>query len=283
MTASEIDERTLNRRARKIRRNMLISGFVFIGAFVLASIPEAFDRPVTRLVNRFADHSPLFDYMVSAFSEYATFSGVLLVALIWYCWFDDDNSENRVRILVGTIASFGAGVISRFLQHTLTTHPRPYYDPALDFHRPNGMDLPFNTWDSFPSDHVAVFAGLAVVLYVARPRLAVYAIIWTMIVESLRTYTGSHYPSDLIAGAALAAFVVWAAQASWPASLGERMLRLERSSPALFYMTAFFLSYQIATLFWDIRGTFGPLRSKIMFLEPSPSSRFVLTSRETSP
>jgi undecaprenyl-diphosphatase len=178
------------------------------------------------------------------------------MAMIWFCWFDNRDPDSRVRILVGTLAALGAGVISRFLQYTLPTHPRPYYDPALDFHRPFSLDPPSNTWDSFPSDHVAVFAGLAVVLYLARPWFAFYAIAWTIIVESCRVYMGGHYPSDLIAGAALAAFVIWSAQASWVISKGDILMRWEKTSPALFYMIAFFLSYQIATLFADIRRSF---------------------------
>jgi len=243
-----------------IRRNLLISGVVFLGAFALALFPEAFDRPLTRLINSVAFRSSLFDRFVAAADTYYTFSGVALMAMIWFCWFDNRDPDSRVRILVRTLAALGAGVISRFLQYTLPTHPRPYYDPALDFHRPLSLDPPSNTWDSFPSDHVAVFAGLAVVLYLARPWFTFYAIAWTIIVESCRVYMGGHYPSDLIAGAALAAFVIWGAQASWLISKGDILMRWEKTSPALFYMIAFFLSYQIATLFGDIRG---PFRSSV--------------------
>jgi membrane-associated phospholipid phosphatase len=269
--------------ASRIGRNLLISSVVFLGAFAIALVPDGFDRPLARLINGFANRSWLFDYFVAAFSNYFTFSGAVLMAMIWYCWFDNNDLKHRTRILVGTLASVGAGVISRFLQHVLPTHLRPYYDPALGFHRPLSLEPPSNTWDSFPSDHVAVFAGLAIVLYIAHPRFVMYAIFGTIVVESFRTYMGGHYPSDLIAGAALAAFVVWAAQTSWPISLGEKVMRWERRSPALFYMSAFFLSYQIATLFVDIRATFGPVRDKIILGGSQPSSRFVPTSKESSP
>jgi membrane-associated phospholipid phosphatase len=243
--------------ASRIRRNVLISGVVFLGAFAVALVPEGFDRPLIRLINILANRSALFDHLVAAASKHFTFSGAVLMALIWYCWFDNKDLESRARIMVGTLGSFGAGVISRFLQYTLPTHPRPYYDPALSIQVPPGLEAPGNTWNSFPSDHVAVFAGLAVVIYIARSRFAIFAIVWTIVVESSRTYMGAHYPSDLIGGAALAAIVVWAAQASRPISWGEKAMRWEQSSPSLFYMSAFFLSYQIATLFADIRSTFG--------------------------
>ena len=250
--------------AQRIPRNLLISGMVFLSAFALALSPESFDRPVTRMINGFVNRSWSFDYFAAALNIYFTFSGVVLMAMIWYCWFESEGSERRARILAGTLASFGAGVISRFLQHALPTHPRPYYDPALDFHRPSGFEVPSNTWDSFPSDHATVFAGLAVVLYIVRARFVVCVICWTVVVESFRAYLGSHYPSDLIGGAGLAAFVVWASQTSRPVALGERMTRWEASSPALFYAIAFFLSYQIATLFADVRNTLTPVRHHLL-------------------
>jgi undecaprenyl-diphosphatase len=159
--------------------------------------------------------------------------------------------------MVGTLASFGAGVVSRLLQHVLSTHPRPLYDRALDFRLPpDARDLAqvLNTWNSFPSDHVAVFAGLVVVLYIVRSRFA-HAAAFTGIVELARVYMGAHYPSDLIGGAALASMVVWAVQAPAIISLGVPIAKRERTSPSLFYTIAFLLSYQIPTLFGDIRWT----------------------------
>jgi len=243
----------------RIRRNVLASGAVFLAALALALFPDGFDRPLTEFINSFANRSALFDKLVAASSVHFTYTGVLLMALIWYCWFDTKDLETRARILVGTLASFGAGVVSRFSQHALSTHTRPFHDPTLNFHIPSGSEQPYNTWNSFPSDHVAVFAGLVVVIYIARSRFALLAIVWTAIIEISRAYVGAHYPSDLIGGAALAAIVVWISQASWPMSLGRRAVMWAQSSPALFYMGAFFFSYQIATLFADIRNTFGSL------------------------
>ena len=248
---------------RKIIRNLLISSVIFLAAFALALAPDVFDRPLTRFVNSAANRSWALDYFVASTSKYKTFTGVALMTMIWHCWFRTTSREDRVRILTGTIGAIVAGSISRFLQHALPTHARPYYDPALDFHRPLSLEPPSNTWDSFPSDHVAVFAGLAVVLYIARPKFVSYAIAWTVVVESFRTYMGAHYPTDLIAGASLGAFLVWSAQSPLALSMGEKLLSWETRSPALFYTIAFFLSYQIATLFSDFRNSLGPVRDQI--------------------
>jgi membrane-associated phospholipid phosphatase len=245
----------------QIRRNVLISSLVFLGAFGVALAPEAFDRPLTNLINSFANRSTLFDGLVASLNAAYSFSGVVLMALIWSCWFDTKDIESRTRILIGTLGAIAAGGVSRFLQHALSTHPRPVHDPALAFQAPSGIEPLYNTWNSFPSDHVTVFAGLALVIYIARSRFAVFAIVWTTVVETSRIYMGGHYPSDLIGGAALGAIVVWATQEPLLISWGSRLVtRWERSSPSLFIMVAFFLSYQIATLFLDIRYTLSSLR-----------------------
>ncbi len=71
-----------------------------------------------------------------------------------------------------------------------------------------------------------------VVLYVVAPRLGLLAAAWLTIVEFSRIYMGAHYPSDLMAGAALAATLVWASQsarflsaARYVASLGAFIAR----------------------------------------------------------
>ena len=239
-------------------RNVLISFAVLIATVGLAYHPRIVDLPLARLVNSFANHSVALDSLFYDFDTFFTFSGVLLIALTWSCWFKNRNLQTRARILVATLSSIGVGGISRVLQHQLPTHPRPFYDPALGFHSPSTLPAtPFNTWNSFPSDHAAVFSGLVITIYLARPRLGMLAAAWLILVESSRIYMGAHYPSDLMAGAALAATLVWASQLPSVISVGRKMARWEGSSPSLFYMCAFFVSYQIATLFAELRDVGG--------------------------
>jgi membrane-associated phospholipid phosphatase len=248
-------------RAR-IFPNLLISFAVFFAAFVLAVNPDVFDRPLATMINRIVGRSSLFDDLVLSAYAAPTFCGVLLVSLIWFSWFDDVGAEHRARILVGTLASLAAGGASRLLQHVLPTHPRPYYDPAIHFQLPSGHEhLELNSWNSFPSDHVVVFAGLVIVIYIARSRFAFAAMILTGVVELSRVYYGAHYPSDLLGGAALASIIVWAVQAPFFVSLGQLGARWERTQPSYFYMTAFFVSYQVATLAGDIRWLASALKA----------------------
>lgn len=148
-----------------------------------------------------------------------------------------------------------AGVISRFLQHRLHSHPRPFFDPVLGFNpvfRDSVQRL--NTWNSFPSDHATVFAALATVICVVRADLRKFVIPWLIIVEFARMYMGAHYPTDLLGGAALGALMVFLAQAPWALHQCRRLVLIAKTRPFLFYGLAFFLTYQISTLFSDPRS-----------------------------
>lgn len=240
------------------KTDLFLCSLIFLVAATLAYLPTYFDFPVERIINGMATKSVILDALVYDFDTFFTLSGAVLVTLIWACWFGTTDMETRARILVGAIASLGAGAISRFFQHALSSHPRPFYDHAFDFHLPSVVNgIPFNTWNSFPSDHAAVFGGLTVVIFLARPRLGVLAAAWFCLLELSRAYMGAHYPTDLVGGASLGAFVVLLAQLPGAISWGRRVALWDRSSPGLFYMCAFFMSYQIATLLQDFRSMTG--------------------------
>lgn len=261
-TSSDLGSPDVHDVRARIWPNLLISFAVLIAAYVLAVNPDLFDRPLATMINSVGGHSRLFDNFVLIGYSLPTFSGVFLLSLIWFSWFDDTGAEHRSRILVGTLASFAVGGVSRLLQHVLPTHPRPYYDPTIHFQMPLGPGhVPLNTWNSFPSDHATVFSGLVVVIFIARSRFALAAIIVTAFVELSRIYFGAHYLSDLLGGAALASIAVWAVQAPFFVSLGRLVARWEQTRPSYFYMAAFFVSYQVATLGGDLRWVASMLRA----------------------
>jgi len=62
---------------------------------------------------------------------------------------------------------------------------------------------------SFPSGHASNIVGLAVALYLLWPRgVALYAVA-ALLVTASRVIIGAHYPSDVLAGAALGASFAW--------------------------------------------------------------------------
>lgn len=85
-----------------------------------------------------------------------------------------------------------------------TDRPRPYVvDPTL--RTPAGKEPD----SSFPSGHTTVaFAG-ATVLAFDTPELAPYGYAFATLVGLSRIYEGVHYPTDVLAGAALGSLVAW--------------------------------------------------------------------------
>lgn len=109
-----------------------------------------------------------------------------------------------------------------------------------------------NHWNSFPSDHAAVYFGLVAVIFFSQEKLGYLAFVWTSIVTVGRIYLGYHYPSDALAGAALGVFGVCMLQGRFHL-FGSWILSFEKRAAPAFYLAAFFVTYQIATLFDDLR------------------------------
>ena len=227
----------------------LISFILFVACFILARFPNI-SHPVIRWTNSFSGKSKFIDNVTTDLAFYVTFSGVLLCGLLFAYWLSSRDSELRSRIFVGIFASFGAGVLSRCLQHHLSTNVRPYYDSAVAFQPPPGTTIPqFNTWDSFPSDHASVFAGLVVVLFVIKSRIRYLVAVWIAIVESAKIFIGAHFPFDLMGGACLASTVVWIFQYPLFIRAGKWCCAWEFRTPILFYTVFFIFLYQASTLF----------------------------------
>ena len=236
-------------------RPIALAFLAFVLAVILMCEPAIFDRPVTRAINTgLANHNQLLDYWFHHLDSSEMLGGDVLVALFCYCWFGTDRIEARARMVVGLLVAFPVGIVSRTLQYRLTTHPRPIYDPQLGFH-PLTMfgKEPLNTWNSFPSDHATVFGATVTVICLSRPKLAWVAIPWLVMMEFARNYVGAHYPSDLIAGAALGVMAVWITQTPPVVAIGRTIMTWERAAPAIFYGVGFLFIAQFAALFGELR------------------------------
>jgi membrane-associated phospholipid phosphatase len=223
-------------------------------AVVAAFRQQAWEYPMLRALNALANRSVLLDRGIHALTSRDLLQGVVFVSVLWFLWFQSIDGGDRARLLTGTAASALAGMASRVLQIVLPTHVRPLHTPSLNFVLPMGVEPEaLNHYNSFPSDHGAVFFGLALVIYRIRPRLGVMALVWALIVDSGRIYDGYHYPSDIVGSVGLALFAVSLAENRWCDHLGRRLLVLEQTRRPAFYMLMFVITYQIATLFDDVR------------------------------
>ena len=220
---------------------------------------QAFDYSIVRFFNQFAHRYRMFDHIVVFLSNSDLIKGGLVMAVILWYWFygRKDPRMNRSFLLSALLGSLISLFFARFLAHALTIRIRPILDTALHFTRPSGVPNESNwtIWSSFPSDHAALFFALLTGVWLVSRRLGISLLIYVVIVICLpRIYVGIHYPSDILAGAALGILSVLLC--SW-SKIRERwtptVLNWIDRWPGPAYALLFLLTFEIATLFWDVR------------------------------
>lgn len=158
-----------------------------------------------------------------------------------------------MRAIMGALAAIAVG---RTLQVVMPDRPRPMHDPQLGFQLPHGVDpSDLQGWSSFPSDHAVLFFALSTALFLWSRTVGVLGFIWASLIVCLpRIYIGLHFPSDIIVGAVIGVAIMLAAQRiPLPSGISETITQYESEYSAAFYTLAFFVTYQIAMLFYDVR------------------------------
>ena len=178
----------------------------------------------------------------------------------WYLWFrpSPGMERRRAQILAILTSALVALAASRAIALAAPFRIRPIHDPSLP-HVAFSLQWAANMedWSSFPSDHAACFFALALGLAYLVRRLAVPVMLYTAAWICLpRMYLGIHYASDIAGGAIIGmAAAAVALHCSWLLSfLDRRVLSLEGSRPPWFYATAFLVSYEMTSLFDDLRS-----------------------------
>jgi len=113
------------------------------------------------------------------------------------------RAESRARVIIFAAAGMAAYVTARLIAFAVNAD-RPFAT-FLPVHGIPGAFDGLRTFGSFPSDHAALLGALPVALLYWNRRAAW---IWTGIAALLvvaRVAVGFHYPSDMLAGAAIGA------------------------------------------------------------------------------
>jgi len=212
------------------------------------------DESVSMAVSRWASHNEVINHAVHVASETDFLTGALMVALLYYCWFSSSAAESRVRLLLGFGAALVSGVASRLLQVSLPLRLRPMHAWDSGFQPLLGIDPALaNHWGSFPSDHAALFFALTAVVWRQSRWLGLLATLSALFGVLPRVYLGLHYLSDVAAGAALGMGLVFMLGRFGPRTLARRAVAWTERKPGLAYGLAFLISFEVATLFEDVR------------------------------
>ncbi len=217
------------------------------------------DSAISLAINQAAGRSAGFDRFIVFLTNSDLAKGGLVMSVLWVAWLlkTDDERRNRGMILAGIAGALLALFIARVLAYAAPMRVRPLLDASLHFRPPVGLPPQTNwtSWSSFPSDHAALFFALAWPIWsISRRAGAVLSAYIVTMICLPRLYIGIHYFTDLFAGAVIgltcSAFI---SEGSIRGLLINPFLAWSERHPVSFYLVFSLLSFQIATLFWDLR------------------------------
>jgi undecaprenyl-diphosphatase len=201
---------------------LLIAGgalglFTWLGREILEGELLGFDDRIRILVHEFA--SPRLTAFMRAVSFYGGPAVLVPAGLLASVAFLVHGWRRGAVLVVITLA--GAGLLNGLLKFSFAR-----VRPAAFF------DYPLPGSASFPSGHAlfaaSVFGGLAALLVVRLRSRSLEIVVWLVallligLVGLSRIYLGVHYPSDVLAGYAIAA--IWVAAVAF----GDRLVRHRR-------------------------------------------------------
>jgi undecaprenyl-diphosphatase len=221
------------------------------------------DESVSILVNSFAHRSGAVDRIVIFISSNSLVGGALVLAVFYFVWFEegpDNRPTLRKRdILLSTLLlGVPAVLMARVLAWNLPYRIRPIFSPELHLRQAYGFDPgSLLSWSSFPSDHAVLFFTLATGVSFANRKAGFLLYLHAIFFVSLSLiFLGIHYPSDILAGAVLGCGFGYLA--SWPSVqslVRQPAARLQTFSAGLFHAGFFYLAYETANLYAEVRQT----------------------------
>ena len=140
--------------------------------------------------------------------------GIFLVPALWGGWRRDRVLRNKGLLDAATVA--GAGALDQILKN-VACRARPSAPEAGAFFS-NFPCFPAEyAYASFPSGHTTTAFAAAVILALWYPRWAGVWLSMAALVGLSRVMLGSHFPSDVLAGALLGTGLALAVHAACPA------------------------------------------------------------------
>jgi membrane-associated phospholipid phosphatase len=236
---------------------------------------NAFDLWLLTAANHFVAFSPETFYLALKLSDSP--SWILAAMALIGMWFSDKGSPDmpalgsRLRLFSHTrvILLFGALMLSFVAARgvaALIYRTRPIADQLLVAPIPTAVWTNIKTGlllqGSFPSDHAAMFAVIVVGLFAVNHFFGYVGLAAALFFSILRVGIGFHWPTDMLAGAALGAIMAFGTLAIHErvATLLEPYLLWMEEHAALTYPVLFLVILDFTQKF---SGLFGLMKSLI--------------------
>lgn len=187
------------------------------------------DYQLEHLINGPAGTHPLIDALMEGVAGGAEFLFLGLIA-VWFLYgWVRGRAQDRQGALTAFVAACGALTAIQVINH-LWHRPRPFLAHPDTVH----LLIARSGDPSFPSDHAAAAFAIAVTCCFFHRRLGLATLAVAALLAYARVYVGAHYPTDVLAGAALGALLAWLLVAqlaplmTWARALVDRLILLVR-------------------------------------------------------
>ena len=150
------------------------------------------DASIFEMINHLAGKVPWLDVVMILSAKYLPVLFVI-VLIIFYLTFQ--AKQQRVAVLAGISTLIALGIAQSIA--FLDPRPRPYLTHIAHLLIERSND------PSFPSDHATFSFAIATMIWLYNRKLGFILMCLAALIGFARVYVGTHYPMDVVGGAAL--------------------------------------------------------------------------------